>query len=443
MAIFYILVFTLPMPNHPILATHIGPLTVLKCLGITCLLATFFEMLRTGTCPPFSGQVKARWFLIYVLVALASGFFHDGLLTFSSDPFMYTVSTFSLFIVTTTMVGNLKRLRWAILVAEGSVAWGSLYVIRQWQQYRNVFPGFRTWGGLAGDPNYYAVTVVLSMPLLACWLMLDRPKWEKRFCVVCLIVTSVAFFFAASRGGFIGLAVGGTFLIFNSRHRVRNFVLVVLLVIPVVLFSGASVFDRLLHPNASDEESSQFRLELWEAAENTFVEHPLVGVGMGHYQPAVIRNGTVVVLPFHVAHNTYMELIADLGLAGLISFLAILIGSLVNLWRISRRTKEAGQLLLYRVALGLQAGLLGYMVCAFFLSTLWQQVFWFSVFLSMCLSVVESSMAVKVAAEPSPQKLGIRRGKRSPDKLMPVGIRASRPHSSSSAIGLPCRRFLK
>jgi O-antigen ligase len=298
------------------------------------------------------------------------------------------------------MVGNLTRLRWAVLVALGSLAWCSLYVIRQWQQYHNLYPGFRTWGGLSGDPNYYAVNVVLWVPLMLFWLVSKRPRGEKWFCVVCLLVIIFAFIFAASRGGFIGLSVALLFLILNTRNRLRNLALVSLLMMPIIFAPGESAFSRLLHPTESDQESSQFRLELWEAAENTFFAHPLFGVGMGHYHPTIVRGGAVIELPFHVAHNTYVGLLADLGLAGIIPFLGIFLSALANLRRVSRRTKASGQMLLHQVALGLQAGLLGYIVCAFFLSTLWQQVMWFAVFLSMCLPRIENLTMARV--EPIP-----------------------------------------
>jgi len=314
----------------------------------------------------------------------------DGLDAVNTDEFMFTISTFSLFVVTTTMVGSLKRLRWAVLVALASVTWGSLYVIRQWQQYHNLYAGFRTFGGLAGDPNYYAVTIVLWVPLISFWLISERPRWEKWFCLGCLAVISVGFIFAASRGGLIGLTVALLFLVFKTRNRLRNLALVGLLMLPIVFAPGQSGFNRLLHPSESDEESSQYRFELWQSAENTFLAHPFFGVGMGHYRPTAIKDGQVVDLPFHVAHNTYIGLIADLGLAGIIPFIGIFFSALANLRRIAQRTTQSGQVLLHQVAVGLQAGLVGYMVCAFFLSTLWQQVMWFAVFLSMSLSRIEA-----------------------------------------------------
>ncbi len=401
-AIIYILIFFLFIPNHPILAHQIAGLTVLKWFGILCLCATIFQMLRTGNTPLLSRLLPSGWYLAYLSIALASCLLNDGMSAFGQSPFMFTVSTFVLFVITVTMVSDSKRLQRALLVAFGSVAWASLYVIRQWQQYHAVYADFRTWGGLSDDPNYYAVTVVLWLPVAFAWLMNKRPDWEKWFCAASIALMLLGFMFVASRGGFLGLLGALLFLIWNSRNRLRNLVIATILMLPLFIGPGQSAFNRLINPSTGDQESSNYRLELWQAAENSFLQHPFFGVGMGHYHPTIVKNGAVIELPFHVAHNTYIGLIAEMGLVGIVPFLAILISSLVNLRRIGRRALATGQRSLRQIALGLQAGLIGYMICAFFLSTIWLQVMWFSVFLSMSLTRIERLRTAKVVQEETP-----------------------------------------
>ena len=395
---FYLLVFTLPIPNHPVLAYYVGPLTILKCLGILCLLLTAFEMFRTASCPPFSKRVSYGWFLTYFLVAFVSCLAQDGVGALHSDSFLYTLSTFSLFLMTTTVIRTLRHLRWAVLIALGSVAWGSVYVIGQWVHFHDTIPGFRTWGGLAGDPNYYAVMVVLWTPLMIFWLMAKRPRWEKWFCFACLSVTVAGFIFAASRGGFLGLSVALLFLLWHTRRRIGTLAIIFLFMLPILLAPGQSAVTRLFHPDYSDDQSTEYRLELWQASERSFFDHPLFGIGMGHFHPSIESNGQIVDLPFHVAHNTYIGLVTDLGLAGFVPFILMLLASLRRSNAVAHRTRAAttpdGRLL-HQVAVGFQAGLVGYITCAFFLSTQWQQVFWFAVFLSMCLPAIEGTIAAR------------------------------------------------
>jgi len=400
MIIFYILVFTLPMPNHPLWAAHVGPFTILKLIGMAGLLVAIFEMLRTGTFPVLSKYIPSGWYLVYFFAASASVFRAKGLDAFNSPDFWYILSGFCLFTITTMMVNSAERLRKVVLLVLASIAINSVYVAREWQLYHNFFPGFRTWGGKSDDPNYFAVAVVLWVPLTVFWLLGKRPKLETWFCIGCIGVMLLGFTLAASRGGLIGLAVAMLFLLMHVKHRLKILALVVLLAAPMSLLPGSSALDRLIHPTSSDQESSEFRLELWQAARQDFLDHPILGIGLGNFAPQIVKNGLIIQIPFHVAHNTYMDIAANMGLSGLLPFIGVLIGSVFTLRKVVKRSNGPEDVMVRQVALGLQAGILGYMVCAFFLSTLWLQVFWFCTFLTMSLPRVLH--LAHAASEPEP-----------------------------------------
>lgn len=286
------------------------------------------------------------------------------------------------------------------------------------------------------------------------WLMTERPKWEKWFCVGCISVMLVGFIFAASRGGFLGLSVAMAFLIWHTKRRVRTLALAALFMLPILLAPGQSAVSRLIHPDNSDQESTEYRLELWQASERSILENPVFGTGMGHFRPWIIKNGQVINLPFHVAHNTYVGVLTDLGLAGFVPFIVVLIGSIKRLGGVARRMmthSDPDRQLLRQVALGLQAGLLGYMVCASFLSTLWQQVFWFSVFLSMSIPGIEASLPKLVGSEDAqaqPNRMQVPWKTSAPPKgrragtSIPVPVRSSpRTESGDCISASPPYRF--
>jgi O-antigen ligase len=385
MIVFYILVFTLPMPNHPLWAAHVGPFTILKLIGMLGLLIALFEMARTGVFPVLSKYIPSGWYLLYFLAASVSVFRAKGLDAFEAPDFWYILSGFCLFTMTAMMVSTAARLRRVVLLVLASIAMNSLYVAREWQAYHNFFPGFRTWGGKSDDPNYFAVAVVLWVPLTVFWLLGKRPKWETWFCIGCIGVMLVGFTLAASRGGLIGLSVAMLFLLMHVKHRLKILALVALLALPMSLLPGTSALDRLINPTSSDQESSEFRLELWQAARQNFIDHPVFGIGLGKFAPQIVKDGIIIQVPFHVAHNTYMDVAANMGLSGLIPFVGVLIGSVFTLRKVVKRATAPEDVMVRQVALGLQAGILGYMICAFFLSTLWLQVFWLCTFLTMSL----------------------------------------------------------
>ncbi|MDE3179191.1 MAG: O-antigen ligase family protein [Acidobacteriota bacterium] len=394
MFIYYILLVMLPMPDHPWWArTVAGPITVMKLVGLACLAAAVVYLFLKGSFPSVLRAKPARWYLIFFLVSVASYFVHLGGVTFETGIMPNLLAVLSLFIVTMIMVDSVRRLRKVALVSMAAVTIGSLYVIRQWLTFHSVYAGFRSWGGVAGDPNYYAITVVIWLPVMWYWLMHKRPALERLFLLGCAGIVIIAFAMASSRGGFLGLMGSLIFILARSRRRVRNLVIVCLLMAPLFLIPGASPAGRLFHPDKSDQESSENRVDLWTAGMHEFENHPLFGVGWGHFQPVIIKNGVRTPLPFHVSHNTYIDLAAQLGLVGLIPFLIMLFAAFRACGAVARKTMNTGPPDLHQTALGMQAGILGYAIATFFLSTWWQQIFWLGIFLAASMVLIERSLA--------------------------------------------------
>ena len=94
--------------------------------------------------------------------------------------------------------------------------------------------------------------------------------------------------------------------------------------------------------------------------------HPIIGVGAGNYGIYSLRN--------LVAHNSYIEVAAELGLAGFIAYLVLLLAPLRSLRRIERDTyaRRAAwsdtERETYYISVGLQAVIISYAVCSFFQS---------------------------------------------------------------------------
>ena len=79
---------------------------------------------------------------------------------------------------------------------------------------------------------------------------------------------------------------------------------------------------------------------------------------------------------------------AELGVPGLLMFLAIIFFTFLSLGHSRRRALRNNSDLIYRVASGLQAGLVGFCISILFLSAAFLKLFWFAVFISACLPVL-------------------------------------------------------
>lgn len=391
---FYILIFVMPLAKHPLWSRMIGDLTVFKYLGGVCLLYAVFHLAIRRASPPFLRTWQARLFLALFLLATLSYVTKSLRSDLAFSPFLSYLSFLLLFFITLTVVDSLRRFRRVLMVTIGSVAFASLYVIREWQKSHNFYSDFRP-GWVVGDANSFAISALLCLPL-AFYLMLERRSpWERSFYAGCLVVTLVAVTLGASRGGFLGLVAGFLFLVWKSRQRIRNLALASVLLIPVSLLLPSSPLQRLLHPTWVDTQAVESRTAAWEAGINMIKTHPIFGVGLGNFKPLVRQYQDRATQVEIIAHNTYIEIGAELGLPALLVFLALLFSSYRSLERVRRRAIRSGARLLALAALGIEGGLVGFCVSAFFLSAEYEKFFWLMIFLSMCLP----RLAVQVAVE--------------------------------------------
>jgi putative inorganic carbon (HCO3(-)) transporter len=98
------------------------------------------------------------------------------------------------------------------------------------------------------------------------------------------------------------------------------------------------------------------RNELWSHAIDMIQDFPFTGIGMGSFAPVADRFYPMLVAtptPPH-AHQLFLQVALDVGLPGLVAWLAILLVVMVSAWSIYRYGKIAGD----RWAQALGAGLL-------------------------------------------------------------------------------------
>lgn len=356
---------------------------MIKYLGGACFLYAVFYLFTRRSFPRFLATKQARWFLLLDFLAITSFLTMGAPVPWERSVMLSYVSFLLLFFITLIVVDSLPRFEWVALSAIASMGLASLYVLREWQKYHDVIvrPGWVT-----GDSNYFTLSAVLTLPLGLLMSVENRKRWQRIFCLGCVIVTFAATTLGASRGGFLGLAVALFIVVRHSRQRMRNLTLASVFLIPFLLLAPMSPIKRMLEPSRRDEGSVDARIVYWKAGLRMIQANPILGVGLGNYGYE-LNSYTEDQTYFGVdwAHNTFIQMGAELGLLGLSAFLAMLFYAYRNLGQIARRTAQCGPLLLHQAAVGVQAGLVGFAVASFFVSAQQQKLFWLLVFLSMCL----------------------------------------------------------
>jgi len=382
MIIYYLLVFVIPLEHHPIWAGFIGGMTVIKYVGAVCFFYAMAHLALKSRLPDLLGTWSARWFLLYtLLVTLQCA--RVGRLNFQPGPFLPTFSFVVFFIITLSVVDSEQRLRWTLLAAMGAIALASLYTIRDWQKYHALYAAYRP-SGAAGDPNYFALTAMFTIAL-GPYLAFERPsKLQKWYCLGCLAVTSIAVTLGASRGALPAMLSIFLMMALRSKKRMR-YLLVLALFLAPSFFLDSSPAKRFFAPSERDTANTVTRTTVWRAGLRMVEQNPFMGVGIDNFSPlATAYEDTNEEGVRSMAHNTYIQLGAEMGLPGLVIFLMIYVSAFQMLERMRKRPRQAGTLT-SRVALAIEAGFVGAAVCAFFLSAEYEKFPWFFLFLAMAM----------------------------------------------------------
>lgn len=387
MIVFYLLISLMPMDQDPFWGTFLGAGTLIKYVGLVCIVYAMFHLLVRRAMPRYFGTMQARLFLLFFLLSSASYWFWGPHFSLRASAFISYLSMVFLFFVVLTIVDSLSRLRLTLLTMIGAMGFTSLVVFREWMRD----PMWRP-GSIAGDANYFALSLCLIFPAALLILLRSRVLWERIFVLGCMVAMIVANTLGASRGGLFALAAAFLWLIWHSPRRLRNCAVIAILLIPPLLLYSDSPVRRLITPKPGDLNGEEARLIAWKAGLRMIQQHPLGGIGLGEFKPEMLnytdnRNVTPT-----IGHNTYIEVAAETGLFNLFVFVALLFFTYRTLSRVRRET-EAGPPLVHLAALGVQSGFVGCFVGIFFLSAEYEKVFWLWVFLAMALPALVTAPA--------------------------------------------------
>src|SRR5499426_4131557 len=222
-------------------------------------------------------------------------------------------------------------------------------------------------GGMFENPNDLATALDLLLPF-AVALALVSKGFARLFYLVCAAVLAVAVLLTLSRGGFLGLiAMGGLLLWKLGRGRRLKITLAGALICGVLLATTPGGYgDRMATIFNTEQDqtgSAQERRELMERAASIAIRRPVVGVGMGNFHIYSIHE--------KAAHNSYLEIAAELGVIGLIAYLIVIFAPFRSLHRIERQTagmSSKSEREMYWLSVSIQAAFIAYMVCSFFAS---------------------------------------------------------------------------
>jgi O-antigen ligase len=261
------------------------------------------------------------------------------------------------------------------------------------------------------ESNYFALSLVLVLPIPFALYRHERVRWRRRLWLVAVVLTALMIILTGSRGGFLGMLVVVLLTAVGLTRRpiasLAAFTLGLSLLIALV---PNSMLRRLLDTGGDDNwgvrQSDQSRRLAALAGIGMIRANPFTGVGLGNFKANSQRYAELS--EPQMAHNTYIEVGAELGAPALLAFLAVPAFALVSLGRSQKLAARAGRRDLRDLAGALRVGLVGYLVSATFLSAAYEKFFWLGLFLSICIERVVRRRAAASArenAKPAPAQV--------------------------------------
>ena len=221
----------------------------------------------------------------------------------------------------------------------------------------NLDEGRAAWVGIFANPNEVAYSLVILIPLVA-YLATPR-SWAIRLILGAVSILYVAAIFTTfSRGGLVGLvAVIG--LCAWRKRKLWIMGLVALVIGAGLLFASRNWSRGEDFSQLDGDASLQQRLGTYQAGLNMFLDHPLLGVGFGCslvawplYAPAGLYTRGAL-----VTHNTFVQVLSETGVLGLVPFVVLLGFSLYQTRKLALQPATAN------VGAAIEVAIWGLVIC--------------------------------------------------------------------------------
>ena len=382
--LFTLLLYLRPNEMFPAI---FGTFPLVKIVAIVTLIAYAVSKISTGE-PLTVWTIELT--MLSIIVGLAILFVpiaeapQDSIDTLT-EAFLKVVAIFLLMI---NLINTPQRLRLMIRVVVVSGAFMAALTVRAYSLGQFDPKGIRlvgVVGGIFGNPNDIATSLNLLLPL-AVALAFTHRGLRRALYIGCAAVITAGTVVTFSRGGFLGLVALAAVLVWKLSRKNRplaasTFALVVIVFMAAAPGGYGNRIISIFVPELDATGSRETRRNLLERAVVVAANHLIVGVGIGNYH--IYSNQE------QKAHNSYLEISAELGVAGLVAYLILMFAPLRSLRRFERELldkpgsasgvafppahappalegdeRREG----YYISVALQASLAAYLVCSFFAS---------------------------------------------------------------------------
>lgn len=268
-----------------------------------------------------------RWLIVFILIQVIS--LLKGGLSSALSGLEYW-SAYLLFVIASAALIRdekaLSRYVWGMM--SGSMFIVIFGIIAVYAPWKEAVGGRAGAYGMYENHNDYSFIIVQILPFLYMYGKVTG-RWVGRFLLWASIAACLwGIVVSLSRGGMMALVLEmGLIIVIGMEGKKRLWLLPALAIVGAGAISvqfAMRAQNQGSNYTASDAENS--RLELWDAAFNMILDHPLLGVGSGRFYDYQTEYGEIS----HDnrgknTHNTYLEILTGTGFIGFFCFIGMIV----------------------------------------------------------------------------------------------------------------------
>jgi O-antigen ligase len=284
------------------------------------------------------------------------------------------------FVLTRTIsgTGQLKKMIFVLLIATAIL---SAFSLSSRAEVSRISAG-------SYDPNDLAFLMVCALPF-AVFGFFEEKGIKKLLLLLCMGLLTSTVIFTHSRGGFIGLIIVGGITLLKIFKRKKGAAVLFLGVFTLLftLLNPAGYWERMATIAEPGDDynvnSPAGRIKVWEKGVKFMIENPFTGIGVGNFTTAEGLSHRDIGGMWVTAHNSFVEIGAELGFGGLIAFLLFFYFALRGLKRIDIPDSKTRT-----IVESLRVSLWGYIIGGFFLSQAYAPIFYLLAGMVVCIRQV-------------------------------------------------------
>ncbi len=190
------------------------------------------------------------------------------------------------------------------------------------------------------NPNNLGAFLVLALFPIIMLVIYEKNKIKKSIYSLISVLIIINIVLTGSRNAIIGVALGAVILAIVFSWKL------IFIIGPVAVISLfiPKISHRILDIANSSQNAS--RIYLWKTALKMIKEHPILGVGNGNYvslYDTYVKKYPELKYPWFThrpSHNSYLKVTSELGILGIISFVCMLIFSLLRVKQVAANAKD-------------------------------------------------------------------------------------------------------